>query len=212
MLGGVNNNVLMLKCNPLYFEFIFRNLLTGSALERAMNGTLKLPEGMECKEYSRFPQPFVEVSTKKEVKDRYNLNLDDIQKIMNYSLPEMNLDTRMLLYKKALKKIEMISHLLTELFAKAGFILVDGKVELGLNGNNELCVIDSFGPDEFRTFDKSWLKSEKKSPPNFYDKEFIRSRLKNAKKSDYKKILHENGYLLINRYKEVTSRLTQACK
>jgi phosphoribosylaminoimidazole-succinocarboxamide synthase len=212
MMEGGDDYIIMYKCNPLYFEFIFRNLLTGSALQRAQNGTLKIPKYMECREYSRFPQVFVEVSTKKEVKDRYNLGSDDIRKIINESFSEMNLDNGMLLYENVLEEVKVISHLLTKLFDKAGLILVDGKIEMGLNGNDELCVIDSFGPDEFRTFDKIWLEGDKKTPPDFYDKEFIREKLKNVNKSEYKQILQVNRLLLINRYKEVTTRLKQASK
>ncbi|MFX0016836.1 MAG: phosphoribosylaminoimidazolesuccinocarboxamide synthase [Candidatus Hermodarchaeota archaeon] len=212
MLEGGDDYIIMYKCNPLDFEFIFRNLLTGSALQRALNGTLKLPRDMECKEYSRFPQVFVEVSTKKEVKDRYNLDRDDIWKIMKESFSEMNLDNGMLLYKNVLEEVKVISHLLTELFDKAGLILVDGKIEMGLSGKDELCVIDSFGPDEFRTFDRIWLKGDKKAPPDYYDKEFIREKLRNANKNEYKQILQENASLIINRYKEVTTRLKQATK
>lgn len=212
MLSGDDNYILMKKCNPLYFEFIFRNLLTGSALQRALNGTLKLPEGMVCEEYSRFPQPFIEISTKREVKDRYNLNMDDIQKIMRDSLPELNLKSAMMLYNEALKKVKIISRLMTSLFDKAELILVDGKIELGVTEEKELCVIDSFGPDEFRTFDKSWLKSNRSTPPSFYDKEFIRTKLKNIKRNNYGKILNENGEDLITRYKEVVTRLYMASK
>ncbi|MFX0066066.1 MAG: phosphoribosylaminoimidazolesuccinocarboxamide synthase, partial [Candidatus Hermodarchaeota archaeon] len=78
MISGQDDYIIMEKCKPLYFEFIIRNLLTGSALKRARKGSLILPEGMDCKEFAIFPHPFVEVSTKKEVKDRYDLSDEDI--------------------------------------------------------------------------------------------------------------------------------------
>jgi phosphoribosylaminoimidazole-succinocarboxamide synthase len=128
------------------------------------------------------------------------------------SFPELSMNDAMLLYNEALKKCRIISRLITELFDKADLILVDGKIELGVNEEKELCVIDSFGPDEFRTFDKKWLKSGRKSPPIFYDKEFIRTKLKDMNKNEYGKILHENGNRLIIRYKEITTRLYHASK
>lgn len=212
MLSGKDNCIVMEKCTPLYFEFIFRNLLTGSALKRALNGSLKLPDGMKIEEYSAFPEPFVEVSTKREKKDRYNLTSDEIIHIAKMSVPEWSSEDAESLYFKALEKAKEFSHLMTDLFNKAKLLLVDGKIEFGLSKEMELCVIDSFGPDEFRTFDKSWLKSDKSTPPSFYDKEFIRKKLKKVNKEEYDRVLHENGEKLVNLYTEVTERLIKACK
>lgn len=212
MLSGNDNYIIMENCTPLYFEFIFRNLLTGSALKRALNNSLKLPEGMKKEEYSEFPEPFVEVSTKKEKKDRYNLTANEIIQIAKMSVPDWSSEKAESLYYEALEKSRSISNLMTELFAKAGLLLVDGKIEFGLSKEMELCVIDSFGPDEFRTFDKDWLKSNKSKPPSFYDKEFIRKKLEKVNKEEYDRVLHENSENLVNLYTEVTERLIKACK
>jgi len=210
MISGQEDYIIMEKCRPLYFEFIIRNLLTGSALKRAQKGSLKLPDGMDCKEFASFPQPFIEVSTKKEVKDRYDLSDEDILRILIVSLPERDPEESMVIYEKALTITGRISQLLTTLFDKANLVFVDGKIELGINRENRLCLIDSFGPDEFRAFDKAWLNSDRKANPHFYDKQFIRHKLENTKKTDYERILHETNDSLFSRYNNVTERLKKA--
>ena len=212
MICSYDNWLVMEKCHPFYFEFILRNLLTGSALERAKQGSLQLPFNMECKEYTQFSKPFIEVSTKREAKDRYDLTDDDIKSIILESLPYMKEKEAMKVFKEAINLTSKISELLTMLFDKADLVLVDGKIELGLNNKNKLTLIDSFGPDEFRTFDKDWLFGDKSTPPVFYDKQFIRDKLKNARKSDYDRIIQENGEKLISLYENVTQRLEQAVK
>ncbi|MFX0183956.1 MAG: phosphoribosylaminoimidazolesuccinocarboxamide synthase [Candidatus Hodarchaeota archaeon] len=210
MISGQEDYIIMEECKPLYFEFITRNLLTGSALKRAQKGSLKLPDGMDCKEFASFPHPFIEVSTKKEVKDRYDLSDEDILRILIISLPECDPEESMVIYEKALAISERISQLLAILFDKADLVFVDGKIELGINKENRLCLIDSFGPDEFRAFDKAWLNSNRKTKPYFYDKQFIRHKLENAKKTDYERILHETKESLLSRYNNVTERLKKA--
>lgn len=210
IISGQEDYIIMEKCRPLYFEFILRNLLTGSAFKRAQKGSLKLPEGMDCKEFVRFPQPFIEVSTKKEMKDRYDLTDEDITRILSDSLPEYNPEESIVIYKKALAIAKRISQLLATLFDKADLLFVDGKIELGINRENKLCLIDSFGPDEFRAFDKEWLNSDRRAKPHFYDKQFIRHKLENANKTDYERILHEKKESLLSRYINVTERLKKA--
>ncbi|MFX0123414.1 MAG: phosphoribosylaminoimidazolesuccinocarboxamide synthase [Candidatus Hodarchaeota archaeon] len=210
MISGQEDYITMERCQPLNFEFIIRNLLIGSALKRAQKGSLKLPVGMDCEEFAYFPQPFIEVSTKKEMKDRYDLSNEDINNILAESLPEYDPDEAIVIYEKALEITERISQLLTILFDKADLILVDGKIELGINRENKLSLIDSFGPDEFRTFDKAWLNSNRQEKPDFYDKQFIRHKLKNAKKTEYERILHEEKSSLLSRYIIVTELLKKA--
>jgi phosphoribosylaminoimidazole-succinocarboxamide synthase len=129
---------------------------------------------------------------------------------LDTSLPECDPEESMVFYEKALVFTERISQLLATLFDKADLVFVDGKIELGINNENRLCLIDSFGPDEFRAFDKAWLSSDRKSKPHFYDKQFIRHKLEHAKKPDYERILDETKDSLLSRYNTVTERLKKA--
>lgn len=210
LLSGDNNYILMEKCIPLNFEFIVRNLLTGSALHRAKNNILKLPDGMICKEFAPFPSPFVEVSTKHESKDRYNLTDHEIEKIMEESVTESSNINLKELFNEAMYLTNRIFNLLTQLFNSAGLVLLDGKIELGINKFGNLCLIDSFGPDEFRSFDKEWLNTDQKQLPDFYDKQFIRDKIKSSGENNPDGILKIHGKELVSRYQVVIKRIQQA--
>ena len=210
MIEGKGNYILMEKCETLPFEFIMRNILAGSALVRAKNNILTLPEGMECKEFTQFPEPFVETSTKREAKDRYDLSRDEIIQIMKDAFPSMKESKAFTSYEDALKTTKKISKVLTTLFNKAGFTLADAKIELGYNKEGKLCLIDSFGPDEFRAVKRDEFLNNINMKPDFYDKEFIRNKLRGATKEEYPTIIQEHGRTLVERYIFVTDRLREA--
>lgn len=210
IMDGEDNYILMKKCKPLPFEFVMRNILTGSALKRAQKGILELPEGMKCIEYSHFPEPFIEVSTKWEAKDRYDLSFEELKEIMLAAFPNMSEEVALENYFKALIQTRKISKLLTTLFTKAELLLIDGKIELGFDESDSLCLIDSFGPDEFRTIKKDSIGNLGKNELDFYDKEFIRRKLRDASKESYELILKKNGRTHVQRYEFITQKLREA--
>lgn len=207
---GLENSIIQQKCTPLDFEFIMRNLLTGSALDRAKHGKIKLPRGMECEEYAQFPETYAEVSTKREGKDRYGLGEKEINRIMLKSFPDLDMEKAYDIFTQALQTTKKIAFLLTSLFKKAHLFFVDGKIEFGINNLGHLCLIDSFGPDEFRVVELAWAQGPRNTSPEFLGKEFIRRELKQVDPSDYDQILRTHGSTLISRYREVTERLKQA--
>ncbi|MFW9854338.1 MAG: phosphoribosylaminoimidazolesuccinocarboxamide synthase [Candidatus Thorarchaeota archaeon] len=207
---GQKNVIIQRKCKPLDFEFILRNLLTGSALKRAKMGVLKLPAGMDTSEYALFPETFVEVSTKRETKDRYGLSEEEIQTIMVNSFSNLSGEEGLYLFKQALERAKEIAQLLTNLFRKSELFLIDGKVEFGVSDSGQLCLIDSFGPDEFRVAELTWANGPRDTDPDFLDKEFIRKYLEGKTESEYAEILLKYGPTLVSRYSTVTNRLKEA--
>ncbi|MFW9777998.1 MAG: phosphoribosylaminoimidazolesuccinocarboxamide synthase [Candidatus Heimdallarchaeota archaeon] len=207
---GQGNTIIQRRCQPLDFEFIMRNLLTGSALKRAKLGELQLPIGMNPSEYALFPETFVEVSTKREAKDRYGLSEEEIKGIMVNSFSGLSAEKGFDLFKQALKKARKVADLLTNLFRKSDLFLIDGKVEFGVSDSGQLCLIDSFGPDEFRVAELTWANGPRDTDPDFLDKEFIRKYLEGIHESEYAEILLKYGPTLVSRYRTVTNRLKEA--
>lgn len=204
------NTLVQEKCRPLDFEFIMRNLLSGSALKRVKTGEILLPAGMVVKNYSRFPETYVEVSTKRETKDRYGLTSAEIKEIMINGFPELNQEEAFGLYTQALNITKRLSSLLSPLFKRANLYMIDGKVEFGVDAVGRLCLIDSFGPDEFRAVELTWAQGPRNTTPKFFDKEFLRQKLQQVDESKYEKILRKYGPTLISLFREVTERLKEA--
>lgn len=208
-----NNKVWMKECEQLPFEFIIRNVLTGTAYKRLIQGTFALPEGMLGAEFEEFSKPFYELSTKFEVIDRYNLTDDEIFRIMKRELPKVNPE----LLEQARRTTEKISVLLKNVFAASGFVFVDAKFEYGIF-DDELLVIDSFGPDEFRA---TTLKSIARArlgmgSPEFFDKEFMRTKIKQGEElglnslaviSLYGKELNERYEKLVMKTQETIDKI-----
>jgi len=130
-LDRKDNEVKAKRAEPLPLEFIVRNYAYGSLLKR-------LPL---IKKGEKLKVPVFEVHYKNdELHDPLLSNYDPV------SIGLLTMDE--------LKKIEemtmKINEVLSENFERAGYKLVDFKVEFGRTPNGEIILIDELSPDSFR--------------------------------------------------------------
>jgi phosphoribosylaminoimidazole-succinocarboxamide synthase len=214
LLRWGSNQMIVRKLVRLPFEFIIRTVLMGSAFKRSNRGELELPEGMTGVEYEEFPKPFFEITTKLEKHDRI-VTEEEIPIIARKHLSgyrKKTIETAML---NARETTEKIGFLLKRVFAAAGFVFIDGKLEYGLDEDGNLYVIDSFGPDEFRTCTPHSLARtllNLQESPDFYDKEFLRRQLKHAPKEGREEVVEQIAVELERRYDRITSALREVIK
>ena len=214
LLRWGSNQMIVRKLVRLPFEFIIRNVLMGSAFKRYNRGELELPEAMTGIEYEEFPKPFFEITTKLEKHDRI-VTEEEIPSIARKHLSGYQNETIEIAMLNAKETTEKIGFLLNRVFAAAGFVFIDGKLEYGLDEDGNLYVIDSFGPDEFRTCTPNSLARTLLSlqdSPDFYDKEFLRRQLKAAPKEGREKVVERVAVELEHRYERITSALREVIK
>lgn len=125
---------LVRKVDIIPLEFVTRNYVAGSMAQR-----LGLEEGAKCE------NTVYDICYKKD-------ELGD---------PLINDDHAVLLgaatYDELIDMYDLtatINELLIELFDKAGLILADFKIELGITSDNELVLADEISPDTCRLWDK----------------------------------------------------------
>ncbi len=214
LLQWGSNQMIVRKLVRLPFEFIVRNVLMGSAFKRYTRGEFTLPEGMIGTEYEEFPKPFFEITTKLEKHDRV-VDGGEIPSIAREHLSgyqETVIEKAML---RAKETTEKIGFLLKLVFAAAGFVFIDGKLEYGIDEDGNLYVIDSFGPDEFRACTPSSLARTLlniQDAPDFYDKEFLRRQLRDALKEGREEVVKQVAEELEHRYEIITSALREVIK
>ncbi len=148
LLECLGDGILVKRANPIPLEFIVRNVAWGSLLKR-------LPL---FRKGERLKRPIFEVHYKSdELHDPLLANDDPL--------------AANLLTEEELKKIRdttmKVNSYLSELFSKAGFELMDFKVEYG-RVDGEIILIDELSPDVFRVRD---------SRGNQYDKDLFRRGL-----------------------------------
>jgi phosphoribosylaminoimidazole-succinocarboxamide synthase len=122
------------------------------------------------------------------------------------------IETAMRIAKDTTERIGLI---LRDVFAAAGFVFIDGKLEFGLDKEGKLFVIDSFGPDEFRACSSSSLARtllNLQDSPDFYDKEFLRRQLRGAPKEGREEVVVQVAEELEQRYETITSALREVIK
>ena len=130
-LARDGNKVRAKRTEPLPLEFIVRNYAYGSLLKRLPI----LSKGEELK------VPVFEVHYKNdELHDPLLSNYDPVAAGI-LSMDELN---------KIEKMTFKINEVLKSLFMKAGYKLVDFKVEYGRTPEGELILIDELSPDSFR--------------------------------------------------------------
>ncbi|MFX1475140.1 MAG: phosphoribosylaminoimidazolesuccinocarboxamide synthase [Promethearchaeota archaeon] len=214
LLQWGSDQMIVRKLVRLPFEFIVRNVLMGSAFKRYARGELELPEGMTGSEYEEFPKPFFEITTKLEKHDRI-VTGEEIPSIARKHMPGYQDNVIEIAMRKARFTTEKIGLLLREVFAAAGFVFIDGKLEYGLDKEGKLFVIDSFGPDEFRACTPSSLARTLlniQDSPEFYDKEFLRRQLRDAPKEGREEVVEQVAGELEQRYEKITSALREVIK
>lgn len=128
-----DRQTLCKKATPILLEFVCRNRVAGH-----MASSLGLEEGMIL------DKPVLELSYK-------NDKLRD-PKINDYHVLALKLISKEELeycYQQTLK----INSILVGLFKKIDINLIDFKIEFGFDKNNEIILIDEFGPDSARLWD-----------------------------------------------------------
>lgn len=126
------------KVEIIPLEFICRNIVAGSMAKRL---------GME--EGQKLEQPVLEICYKKD-----ELNDPLINDSHAYALGIVSKENLEHCYAQVLE----INKLLIELFKKINIILVDFKVEFGIDKDGNVVLADEFSPDNARLWDATTMK------------------------------------------------------
>ena len=159
--------VVVKKLKPLPIEAVVRGYLIGSGWKDyqktgAVCG-IELPKGLQ--QAQKLPEPIFTPATKAESGHDENISFEEVVKLIGRPLADKVREVSIRLYKEA-----------AEYAATKGIIIADTKFEFGLDGSNQLVLID-----EVLTADSSrfWPADSYKvgiSPPS-YDKQFVRDYL-----------------------------------
>ena len=159
--------VVVKKLKPLPIEAVVRGYLIGSGWKDyqktgAVCG-IELPKGLQ--QAQKLPEPIFTPATKAESGHDENISFEEVVKLIGKPLADKVREVSIRLYKEA-----------AEYAATKGIIIADTKFEFGLDGSNQLVLID-----EVLTADSSrfWPADSYKvgiSPPS-YDKQFVRDYL-----------------------------------
>ena len=159
--------VVVKKLKPLPIEAVVRGYLIGSGWKDyqktgAVCG-IELPKGLQ--QAQKLPEPIFTPATKAESGHDENISFEEVVKLIGRPLADKVREVSIRLYKEA-----------AEYAATRGIIIADTKFEFGLDGSNQLVLID-----EVLTADSSrfWPADSYKvgiSPPS-YDKQFVRDYL-----------------------------------
>jgi phosphoribosylaminoimidazole-succinocarboxamide synthase len=159
--------IVVKKLKPLSIEAVVRGYLIGSGWkDYQATGALcgiRLPKGL--KQAQKLPEPIFTPATKAESGHDENISFERMCEIVGKDVGAKIRDVSIRLYKEA-----------SEFAASRGIIIADTKFEFGLDGKNELVLID-----EVLTADSSrfWPADQYQvdmSPPS-YDKQFVRDYL-----------------------------------
>jgi phosphoribosylaminoimidazole-succinocarboxamide synthase len=159
--------VVVKKMKPLPVEAVVRGYLIGSGWKDyqasgAVCG-IQLPKGLQ--QAQKLPEPIFTPATKAASGHDENISFERMCAVVGKDVGAKMKDISIRLYKEA-----------SEFAATRGIIIADTKFEFGLDGNNELVLID-----EILTADSSrfWPADQYRigiSPPS-YDKQFVRDYL-----------------------------------
>jgi phosphoribosylaminoimidazole-succinocarboxamide synthase len=161
-------------------EFICRWYLAGSLFDRVLEGAvtteaLGFPSGHKAEYGEPLPDPYLEVSTKLEKRDRL---LDEKSALeLSGLLPEE--------YEEAREVVLRIDEEIRRSVEPRGLIHVDGKKELAFDHERELMIVDVYGTaDEDRFWDRAMYEKGE-----FVDlsKEFVRQHYR---RTGYKDLLY----------------------
>jgi phosphoribosylaminoimidazole-succinocarboxamide synthase len=143
--------VKALKIIPL--EVVVRNIAAGSLCKQT-----GLPVGLEL------PEPLVEFFYKDDALGDPLLTLDRLY-LINAATPAQVAE----LQRKALE----IDRILTQFFDQCGIVLVDFKLEFGVDQTGQILLADEISPDSCRL----WLKGESDPVKRILDKDRFRQDL-----------------------------------
>jgi phosphoribosylaminoimidazole-succinocarboxamide synthase len=159
--------IVVKKLKPLPIEAVVRGYIIGSGWkDYQATGRIcgiELPKGLQ--QAQKLPEPIFTPATKAESGHDENISFERMCEIVGNEVAEKVKAVSIRLYKEA-----------SEFAATRGIIIADTKFEFGLNGKNELVLID-----EVLTADSSrfWPADQYRvgiSPPS-YDKQFVRDYL-----------------------------------
>ena len=165
MLAGRAVIVKRLKTVPL--EAVVRGYVIGSGWKDYQRSGricgIELPKDLQ--QAQKLPEPIFTPATKAESGHDENISFEEVEKRIGAELARKVRDVSIRLYKEA-----------SDYAASRGIIIADTKFEFGLDGKNELVLID-----EVLTADSSrfWPRDSYRvgvSPPS-YDKQFVRDYL-----------------------------------
>jgi len=187
------------------FEIIYRNSLPqgSSTFRRVKERNLALKD----LELNKMPlpnqvlkRPFLDISTKLEVSDRY-ITWKKAEKIVNLDRNEIG---------KIKKIVLLIDELISREVERTGIINEDGKVEFGFNEERKLMVVDALGTLDECRFTFKGIPLSKEIARIFYRKTTWYQDIEKAKKKDkikWKKLVKTSPPFLSPRLKELISIL-----
>jgi phosphoribosylaminoimidazole-succinocarboxamide synthase len=160
-------SVVVKKLKPLPIEAVVRGYIIGSGWKDYQRSGricgIELPKGLQ--QAQKLPEPIFTPATKAESGHDENISFEQMEKLIGAPLARKVREVSIQLYKEA-----------SEYAASKGIIIADTKFEFGLDGSNQLVLID-----EVLTADSSrfWPRDSYRvgvSPPS-YDKQFVRDYL-----------------------------------
>jgi phosphoribosylaminoimidazole-succinocarboxamide synthase len=194
-------SMVVKKLKPLPIEAVVRGYIIGSGWKDYQRSGkicgIELPKGLQ--QAQKLPEPIFTPATKAESGHDENISFEHVEKLIGAELARKVRDVSIRLYKEA-----------SEYAASRGIIIADTKFEFGLDGNNELILID-----EVLTADSSrfWPKDSYRvgaSPPS-YDKQFVRDYLETLdwnKEPPAPKLPEDVIARTSDKYREALQRLT----
>lgn len=163
-----NNAMEVRKLSMIPYEFIVRGYYYGSMLERyALDTDFKSLFGsnLSLMKGAKLPRPIFEITTKSE---EHDVPVER-EKIIDSGI----------LGRSTIKRIEdrsfAIYDTMFSIAKQSGFIIADVKLEFGFDGQSDLTLADSLGPDESRI----WLEKDYQpgQTQGSYDKQLLRDWL-----------------------------------
>jgi phosphoribosylaminoimidazole-succinocarboxamide synthase len=194
-------SVVVKKLKPLPIEAVVRGYIIGSGWKDYQRSGkicgIELPKGLQ--QAQKLPEPIFTPATKAESGHDENISFEQVEKLIGGELARTVREVSIQLYKEA-----------SEYAASRGIIIADTKFEFGLDGKNELVLID-----EVLTADSSrfWPKDSYRvgvSPPS-YDKQFVRDYLETLdwnKEAPAPKLPADVIARTSDKYREALQRLT----
>ena len=163
-----NNAMEVRKLSMIPYEFIVRGYYYGSMLERYASDTdfkSLFGSNLSLMKGAKLPRPIFEITTKSE---EHDVPVER-EKIIDSGI----------LGRGTLKRIEdrsfAIYDTMFSIAKQSGFIIADVKLEFGFDGQSDLILADSLGPDESRI----WLEKDYQpgQTQGSYDKQLLRDWL-----------------------------------
>jgi phosphoribosylaminoimidazole-succinocarboxamide synthase len=193
--------VVVKKLKPLPIEAVVRGYIIGSGWKDYQKSGkvcgLSLPTGLRQAE--KLPEPIFTPATKAETGHDENISFEEAAKLVGQANAEKVRDISIRLYKEA-----------SEYAAKKGIIIADTKFEFGLDGRNQIVLIDEVLTADSSRFWPADSYQVGMSPPSF-DKQYVRDYLETLdwdKTPPAPKLPAEVIRKTSEKYREALERLT----